>query len=142
METFATKLDDNPIEITVKTSSSAIMTGPNKVFITIYNEDSPSNWRKVNVDETVPDKEFKASVKKLELKDRPIIRIKSKFAVDDIDLKESIVKTTRLSYKLKDDTGNQEGFHSNYTDNKSEYKLGSSSDGTFAVVKRIKVELQ
>ena len=49
METFKTKDDNHDIEIIIKTSSDAVMTGPNKIFLTIYDESASYNWRKVNV---------------------------------------------------------------------------------------------
>ncbi len=141
METFKTKDDNQDIEIIIKTSSDAVMTGPNKIFMTIYNEASSTNWRKVIVDEIKANEEFKAVVKKSRLKKRPIIRIKSKYAADSTDLKEAMAKTTKLTYDFDENSGSIESFATNYKDNKDEYHLGSSNDETFSVVKRIKVIL-
>lgn len=142
METFNTPNDNQPISIIIKTSSDAVMTGPNKIFMTIYHEDTPNNWRKVSIIEVVPNKEFSATIEKPRTLLRDIIRIKSKFAVDNTSLKESIAKTTTLDYKLNGGLGNEEDFETNYTDHKSEYNLGSANDETFTIVKKIKVNLQ
>jgi len=142
METFNTPNDNQPISITIKTSSDAVMTGPNKIFMNIYHEDTPNNWRKVKVTEVVPNEEFTATIEKSKIVLRDIIRIKSKFAVDDTDLKESIAKTTTIDYNLNGGPGNEKDFETNYTDHKSEYNLGSANDETFSIVKRIKVNLQ
>lgn len=139
METFITKRDDHLIDILIKPDSSAILTGPNKIFMTIYNESSPINWRKVVVKEINQDKEFIGSISKKDLAERPVIRIKSKFAVDDVNLKDSIIKSTALSYLVVDGNGTNEDYKTNYTDHASEFKTGSSNDETFAVVKRVHV---
>ncbi|WP_303316480.1 hypothetical protein Q4Q34_06640 [Flavivirga abyssicola] len=137
METFETKLDDNPLDIIIKPSSDALLDGSNKVLVTIYNKEEPRKWRKVNVEKAGSNK-FHAEILKTRLERKPTIKIRTNFIVDNIDLKEQIVKTTTIRYNLTD-TLNSKDYESKYQNNDKEYDMGRADDETFSVSKRIEV---
>jgi len=134
MATFKTTLDDNPLTITIIPSSDALLDGSNKVLITIYNEDEPKKWRKIQVEEP-RSKKFTADIVKIRLVKRPLIKIRTNFIVDNVSLKEQIAKVTTVAYQL-DDTTNTENYVSIYDEG---FDLGASDDETFSVTQRIEV---
>ncbi|MBL7558588.1 hypothetical protein JAO71_02135 [Olleya sp. YSTF-M6] len=139
MDEFKTKLDNQTLDISVTVSSDALMDGSSKIFITIYHEDHPRRWRKIDAfqdDNNV----FSASIEKSRLSKRPILKIRTNFIVDTIDLKDAIVKTSTCNYLLKDEL-NEASFTSNYQDNENEFDLGKSDDETFSISKKIHIEL-
>lgn len=137
METFKTKLNDNPIKINLSINTDALIDGPNGVYITIYHPDSPRKWRKVKVYVNDQD-QFEAVITKKRLVARPIIKIRISLIVDDLSLKEQIAETTEIDYHLNDtnDPTKAELYESKYDD---DFNMGSSNDQTFNVVKKIKV---
>lgn len=139
MEKFETKLDDNTLKIFLKTSSDAILDGPNKIFFTIYTKDKPKKWRKVIVKRESPNT-FSAEIVKTRLQKRPILKMRSNYIVDNIDLKESIAKVSTVTYNLED-TLNSKDYVSKHQSNKDEYDLGRSDDETFSITKRVNIVL-
>ena len=134
METFETQLDGESIKITITTFSDALLDGSNKVAISIYHPDTPRKWRKVSVDQIDTNK-FEARITKDRLEERPVIRVRVNFIVDDIDLKEQIAKLTLVKYHLKDTT-NDKVYESTYD---GDFNMGRKDDETFNIVKKIKV---
>ena len=134
MATFKTTLDDNPLTITIIPSSDALLDGSNKILITIYNEDEPKKWRKIQVEEP-RSKKFTADIVKIRLVKRPIIKIRTNFIVDNVSLKEQIAKVTTVAYQLEDTTST-ENYVSIYDEG---FDLGASDDETFSVTQRIEV---
>ncbi|QRM88793.1 hypothetical protein FG167_05945 [Lacinutrix sp. WUR7] len=133
METFNTEFDISPIQIIVEPSSDALLDGSGKVRLSIYHEDAPRKWRKVDVIDQGSNI-FNASTDKSRLIKRPILKIRTNFIVDDLALKEQIAKTTTITYKLDD-----ENFESSFDINEDEYDLGRTTDETFSITKRIQV---
>ncbi|WP_296385121.1 hypothetical protein [Winogradskyella sp.] len=141
MEEFKTKKDTNPVNIIIKPSSDAILDGPNKVRISIYNENAPRKWRKVKVIETELNKTFEATIEKQRIVDRPIIKIKTNLFADPLSKKDDMLKTTTVSYNLSSAVTDEKDYESTFLNHSEEYDPGSSIDQTFSVTKRIKTIL-
>ncbi len=134
METYIAKLDENPLEITLKISSDALLDGFNKVLITIYNEAEPRKWRKIEVTKSNSNI-FNAEIVKKRLVKRPVLKMRVNFIVDDVNLKTQIAKKTSIAYNLKS-INDTEKYESKYDDG---FDLGSTNDETFSVTKRIEI---
>jgi len=141
MEEFKTPNNTNPVNVIIKPSSDAILDGPNKVRISIYDESTPRKWRKVKVTETEFNKTFEAAIDKERLVDRPIIKIKTNLFADPISRKDDMLKTTTVSYNLTSIAADEKEYESTFLDHPEEYDPGSSNDQTFSVTKRIKTIL-
>ena len=141
LEKFTSKNNNQPITIIVKPNSDALLDGPNKVRISIYNENTPRKWRKVKVRETDPNSTFQASIDKERLVERPIIKIKSNYFVDNIDNKAVIISTTTVAYNLQSNVADQQDYESTFIEHPDEYDAGRDDDETFCVTKRIETIL-
>jgi hypothetical protein len=139
MDTFEAKLDNQKLTIEAQISSDALLDGSSKIFVTIYHEDTPRRWRKIDV-QLEGNNRFTAIVEKSRLQKRPIIKIRTNYIVDAINLKESIVKVTTVKYAINDGLKTVD-FVSKFETNTEEFDLGTAEDETFSITKRVKVAL-
>ena len=139
MDTFEAKLDNQKLTIEAQISSDALLDGSSKIFVTIYNEDTPRRWRKIDV-QLEDNNRFTAIVEKSRLQKRAIIKIRTNYVVDAINLKESIVKVSTVKYAINDGLKTVD-FVSKFETDTEEFDLGTLEDETFSITKRVKVTL-
>jgi len=139
MDTFEAKLDNQKLTIEAQISSDALLDGSSKIFVTIYNEDTPRRWRKIDV-QLEDNNRFTAIVEKSRLQKRAIIKIRTNYVVDAINLKESIVKVSTVKYAINDGLKTVD-FVSKFETDTEEFDLGTLEDETFSITKRVKVAL-
>lgn len=141
MENFDTPDDTNLLQVKIQLSSDAKLDDPDEVYVTIYNENDQRSYRKISV-EKISDNLYKINADKKMLKERPIIKIKSYFIVDGVQLpdKDLIINVTKNKYRFK---GTPDvDFNSDYSINKNEYVKGKPTDETFNVTKRVLINFQ
>ena len=141
MENFITPEDSNDLQVLLMLSSDAKLDGPNEVFATIYHIDDKRSYRKVSV-EKIADAHYKVLADKKMLKERPVLKIKSFFIVDNVQLtdKDRVIKATKNNYTFKGPP--DVDFKSDYAFNKEEYVKGKPTDETFNVTKRVTINFQ